>query len=249
MWHNYAIVIDVSTKMKTQDYPQQAAELREPTSETGIPRFDQPSPGGWGEHILGMVDDLELLGSGSQKDVYALNDHPNRAIAVFKNGERPYGAREPNLAIKREYYARKILHTLYPDNIPDVYLAASEPAVLITERIDPGPITETRRKIWAHNQRRDQNRLGDQLRKIGVYIDEASPLNFARRTNGSLAYVDDPMVGDWGFNARSIAALHEELAKLPPARRDKAERQLQRWNALMDEEDELRSARLTRSQY
>lgn len=230
--------------MKTLEHPEQTAELPESTSETGITSFDQPSPGDWGEHILGMVDDLELLGSGSQKDVYVLNDHPDRAIAVFNNSEQPYRDRDPKLTLKRQYYARKILHALYPENIPDVYLAASEPAVLITERINPGIVSDKQQERWKHRQPHDQKRLGDKLRKIGVYIDQASPLNFARRPNGSLVYVDDPMVEHWGFSAESITALHEEVVKLPPIQRGRVERQIWRWNALMDEEDGLHGAGL-----
>lgn len=225
--------------MKTLDSPEQIAELTAPTLESDATSFDRLGHKSWGERILGMVDDSERLGSGSQKDVYVLGDNPDRAVAVFNNSEQPYRDRDPKLTLKRQYYARKILHALYPENIPDVYLAASEPAVLITERINPGIVSDKQQERWKHRQPHDQERLGDKLRKIGVYIDQASPLNFVRRPNGSLVYVDDPMVEHWGFSAESIAALHEEVAKLPRIQRVRVERQIRRWNALMDEEDGL----------
>lgn len=72
----------------------------------------------------------EPIGEGSEKRVFADPNNPDRVIARYDKNRLP----ESPEKIKARYYLTKLLHYLYPNNIPDIHAVHSEPRQDILQR-------------------------------------------------------------------------------------------------------------------
>lgn len=65
----------------------------------------------------------EQIGEGFEKIVFSDPKRPEMVIAGIREDEvRPV----PPADIKARYYLQKIIHMLFPKNIPDIHLAATK---------------------------------------------------------------------------------------------------------------------------
>lgn len=117
------------------------------------------------------------LGEGSEKKVFLSPHNPERVIGIFHE----YREETPE-QVKGRFYLTKILHALYPQHIPELHLAASNPHAVEVERIN-GEHTYSWEVI---------SRLEETLREVGVIVDTYTG-NFLIDSSGFLRYVDTVM--------------------------------------------------------
>ena len=161
-------------------------------------------------------NELEKIGEGSEKDVFADSHNPDRVIARFKETEA-----ENERQTRGRFYLSKILHLLLPQNIPDVHLSAKggervmvfgkknldeesnelrKGILRLTEMKRAGDprFTETlklykeiRDALWVklHSDSNYREFIG-RMRRFGVIPDEA-PFNFGYDKEGNLVYLDN----------------------------------------------------------
>ncbi|MDP3770427.1 MAG: hypothetical protein Q8R40_05845 [bacterium] len=148
----------------------------------------------------------EYIARGTEKKVYEDADDPEKVIGLY---HMPAMSKE---RVKAQFYLTKILHMLFPKNIPDIYLSASDPHVVRKEKIS----TDVTHKIiqkWyepgadRRNISEDEHRKLDDvtgaiysdpkymefitdLDKLGVHID-SYVTNFTRDSEGNMIYLDD----------------------------------------------------------
>jgi len=134
--------------------------------------------------VIDRKKDTRPLGYGAQKVVYEYGD--DNVIAFFGRSNNPERAEQ----MKREFYQRKLMHLLMPDNFPDIHLAGSQPGVMISEKINPGPDVKSR--LEKYKRKLNQFKLKRSLKKIGVGVDSGSSANFILDDKGNEVYVDDP---------------------------------------------------------
>lgn len=81
-----------------------------------------------------------MIGEGQDKRVYIDPKHEERVVARYKDDELPKGYGERKIdspeRIKAQYYLTKILHLLFPKNIPEMHAAYSKPHMTKTDRIE-----------------------------------------------------------------------------------------------------------------
>jgi hypothetical protein len=90
----------------------------------------------------------EKLGTGAEKTVYTDPDNEKLAKAVFHKEARETtsdGTEQTPEYIKARFYLTKILHLLYPKNIPDMHMSASEPNMIVVDRAEHDKVVSTQR--------------------------------------------------------------------------------------------------------
>lgn len=92
----------------------------------------------------------EKLGSGRQKDVFALG--PDK-VAVKQKETRP-----PEF-FKAQFYMQKVLHGLFPNNFPDINLA-SENAVVLQRVPDTKDFAKAKVIQAKYERRKDETGIG-----------------------------------------------------------------------------------------
>ncbi|MEX2033542.1 MAG: hypothetical protein WD889_03275 [Candidatus Colwellbacteria bacterium] len=113
------------------------------------------------------------LGEGREKVVFVSPDDPEKVVNIIKEGA------ESSELVKGRFYLTKILHILYPQHIPDMYVSASEPHIMERERIQG---TESLKK--------SNDVLKDRLFGLGISLD-SNPRNYMAEDEDSPArYVD-----------------------------------------------------------
>jgi hypothetical protein len=156
----------------------------------------------------------EPVGEGAHKNVYKDADHPDKVIAIRKELEKD--SPELERTIKARFYLTKILHILFPENIPDIDLATSDPQATRREKVEhdlnhatlqewvkntlehlksgslfpPKKLEEQSRVAAAVNEDPKLQKLLSSLNKLGVEIDFTS-INFTHDNRGNIVYVDD----------------------------------------------------------
>lgn len=95
------------------------ASAREVIGQQELTSFEK-----WIENIRNQ----DKIGEGAQKRIFVHPDDPRKIVAVFHKNQPVYKTKE-------RFYVNKILNLLYPDNIPDIHLAASRPSVLVIDHI------------------------------------------------------------------------------------------------------------------
>lgn len=89
----------------------------------------------------------EQIGIGRHKDVYVDSRKPDRIIAEFR------GVKLDNEQIKSAYYLNKILHLLFPDNVPNVSAAGNaEKSYIESQRIEHDPDHENFQQIMLRQK-------------------------------------------------------------------------------------------------
>lgn len=146
----------------------------------------------------------EKLGSGGEKDVYVNQENPDRAVGMFNEGRD-----ETTFQIKGRFYLTKILHLLYPKQIPDIHLAASDPHMIEVDRVIIGKKFNDRDK----KAEMDRDLLTKKFENLGV-IPDYYRTNFGYDQEGNLVYLDsvDPFQGNECFyDPEKIKAALEQL--------------------------------------
>ena len=96
-----------------------------------------------------MRSEQKPLSTGIQKDVY---EEPGHETSRVRKVYRPFPEPLPRalegvvenpteLSQKMQFFVIKILHFLFPDNIPNRYKLTSEPFTVSDQRIDGKPIS------------------------------------------------------------------------------------------------------------
>lgn len=195
--------IGIKSKIK-DDITDKRSIIEEVNGQQKLTNFEE-----WIEKIKKQ----DKIGSGAQKRIYVHPDDPKKIVAVFH--DRPVPGQEKYQSVdnlKIRFYVNKILNLLYPDNVPNIHLAASEPPVLIIDRIMGKEINEMNPKHQFYKiliQRR--------LRKIGILADRNS-FNFMADQDGKVFYIDD-FVGNFGWNRERLL---KKINKLHPEEKRRA---------------------------
>jgi polyphosphate kinase len=158
--------------------------------------------------------------------------------------------------VKGRFYLSNILHLLFPSNLAEIYLVASEPEVSVRQDLDlEAPYMEMHQMIGetlvkgkkgdrarfdmlkeeqrAKFQEEDMQELIRKLTPLGVDV-QIAPFNFVKGKDGNVKYVE---VAD-AFNDRGKlydpVALREAIEALPEEEKIRALGYLDRLEALHD---------------
>lgn len=120
-----------------------------------------------------------LLGQpGGEKSVYEDPDNPDLAIGIFHT----YRKETPH-QVKARFYLTKILHLLFPKNVPDIHMASSDPHAITVERV--GDNKEEKSPDYL-----EKVRLQEEFERLGVSLDKNKPDNYKCDKDGNVVYVD-----------------------------------------------------------
>ncbi len=184
----------------------------------------QQEPTGF-ERWIERVKRQPEVGHGGEKDVFPHPDDPRKVVAVFHNEVFRPAKQESIYLMKRRYYTNKILSLLYPDNIPDIHLAASQPKALVLDRVEGDEISP-----WSIRQRLSMRLIERRLGKIGIMID-SNDCNFMVGQDGAVSYVDSPFGAFHGKKKRVMRL----AAKLGPQGKQRVSTYLNRLEDLSSE--------------
>lgn len=161
----------------------------------------------------------QQLGTGKDKKVYQDPENPNRVIKVYKAEHV-----SPD-TMKFRFYATKIAHLLFPENIPDVLYSATSPNVIIRERkeLDPEHAALQKLKIKKSNGTSyaeleealsekyapARKALKEKLEGAGFIIDRY-PANYTFGPQGDLQYLEEVEHCDLGTLEQFIMKLDEQ---------------------------------------
>ena len=128
------------------------------------------------------------IGEGDEKVVYEDPNSKEKVIAVFK--ERI--PESPN-TVKARFYFTRILHLLFPNNIPDIHWSGSNPHAYSTKRVDEdlarGIKNSFRLYYKTKKQKEGISELTENLHQLGMGLD-IGPYNFMEDSSGQMLYVD-----------------------------------------------------------
>jgi len=165
------------------------------------------------------IDDVKPIATGSEKRVYNHPDHPARVIT-----ETRHISVDDSEVARRGFYLRKVMHFLFPHNIPDVHMASAGLSILEKRQKDLDHIALQRAwsKYWSEKstepggrikriekeRERDPNviRLIEELRILGLEVD-AGAVNFSYSPEGFMQYLDT-LYDDGQIN---LAAIEEAI--------------------------------------
>ena len=155
---------------------------------------------------------LEKIGEGAEKEVYLHPDDPNKVIAEWFP-ER--AAKESPRQVKGRYYLTKIMHLLFPKNIPDIHLIyKNKRQVAVLERKEADSehrelhevilalrkkqTDELSKKFWKKLSMHERKigadeRFRDFIAEIGKFNVEidSTKFNFGHDKDGNLLYLDN----------------------------------------------------------
>lgn len=212
-----------------------------------------------GEKRFDFRHDKEPLGVGVEKTFYQDTDNSDRVIGYYKEGtaDREVSPRE---RIAR-FYLTKIMHILFPQNIPDIHMSTSSPHAIMRKKVEFSPNHDTMRQVLLQKEQgkelspelaRAYNTAGEKIRddpevkrfagvleSFGVDVDH-EPQDFSYDTDGNIIYVEpfDALRMSVGgprpwFDADK---LEHAIKGLDEARRQEALNYLQRLKKLVAEE-------------
>lgn len=122
---------------------------------------------------------LKILGAGTEKRVYEDPNNSDRALGVFHENKT-----ESAEKAKGRFYLTKILHLLFPQNVPDMHLAASDPHAIVVDKVKGWNATDYKKFYRALDEFRSK------LESVGIdYIDGYSE-NFMFDEDGNFFFVD-----------------------------------------------------------
>jgi hypothetical protein len=140
-------------------------------------------------YVQAILDDLSgehQVGNGDFKLVY--NYLPGKVVGFYKDPVNE----ACDLAIRREFYARKVAHALLPDLIPNIHLAVTNPGLLIVDKVEE---TATFRRDPSYGTEKDAQILSmhetvSALAAKGITVD-AHRDNIILNNDGHGVYIDD----------------------------------------------------------
>lgn len=150
----------------------------------------------------------EIIAEGGEKIIRTDPNYPSKVIGEFKDTEAVYS---PN-QIKGSYYLNKLMHLLFPQNIPNVDFAATlNKKIIRAEKVEVDELHEQIRKIitdlkkrkgnkkllerqleFLENEREANENVGElisQTQRAGLYIEQQGR-NFTIEKNGTIKYLD-----------------------------------------------------------
>lgn len=196
------------------------------------------------KEIFNIKKEENLVGEGSQNRVFQDPHRPERVIGFYKGGH------ENPPEVKGRFYLTKILHILFPDNIPDIEFSTSEPSTTGRQKVELGPLHEKVKKyiLSVEKERVKPERAGDaeeaeetietiekdervqklimDLRKVGVRVD-AKGVNFGFDERGNVKYIEifPAYSRDFGgvvWPSVDMTKLETAIKKLDPEQRQRA---------------------------
>ncbi len=199
----------------------------------------------------------ELIGGGLSKSIYVDTHDVKKVIAEFHEPE----TRNVNM-MKGYYCLWKMAHLLFPENYPDVYMAASgKKSLLQMQRMDVDSehvemtqlgadrknrltnrtrLKDLDRKFRAVYQTKEFRNLLQSIKEAGLPEIDIAPRNISKSPKGDYLILDleDP----WDVVLETVnprfdeKRLREAIKKLPDEHRARAESLFQRLLELVEEE-------------
>lgn len=184
-----------------------------------------------------LNDENKIGKAGGEKTVYELQNDPKKVVGFFHESVKE----TPNI-IKARYYLTKIIHLLFPNNVPDMHMAASNPHAIISDKVMRSNNPDLPRPTYSQ-----MTEIADRFEQAGVYgLDLAGAENFIRDTSNNIFYVDSftPWVIDYDDTQLihpverfySPEGLEKSIQTLPPDLADEAKEALERLNFLYEED-------------
>lgn len=182
---------------------------------------------------------LEKIGEGAEKEVYIHPDNENKVVARFK--ENKENDIETQSQIKGRYYLTKILHLLFPKQIPDIHLSSKgEDTVIVSERKELDEPHNEHNKLrmsfksnpgndgveyWKLNEEREEKLVWDDryidfltaISSLGIRTDPSAS-NFGDDNDGNLVFVDNNFT-PWFVNKNQIMKNYDPLRILELAKK------------------------------
>ena len=81
------------------------------------------------------------IGFGVEKSVHRDPENPDKVIGVYHKGI------ESGRVVRARFYLTKILHLLFPKNIPDIQASYSNPNIVKRSRVTPDELHKTIEKV------------------------------------------------------------------------------------------------------
>ena len=147
----------------------------------------------------------EPLGKGAERTVYPSVEHPDRVVGIYHEGSE-----ETPRSMKATFYLTKIVHLLFPKNIPDVQFAASDPNAVGRTRVELGEEHEILKKsldsnqpdaaeFWVQVEKASTKLSYGESKKVTKFVEklyeagvhpERSVYNFGTGDEGDIIYVE-----------------------------------------------------------
>ena len=151
----------------------------------------------------------EPIGEGGEKKVYDDPNNPNRVVGVYRENRRDKTLNQ----VKGRYYMQKILHLLFPKNIPDIHESTQSHVIIEKKERDSdhlafqelrmarslarekGDFSSSSQEMLAAHEAMENKRssgvdnLIRKLMRIGILFD-SNIVNFATDSQGVITYLD-----------------------------------------------------------
>lgn len=171
----------------------------------------------------------KFLAEGEEKKVFevpAKKTRPDMVVSYFRDKER-----QNEGEIKAKYYLTKILHFLFPKNVPDIYFSSKR--ALLTEKVDTGDrhrrfmelnkgeenLTQSEREeLYVLRPELEEmvkySQFVESLKRLNLNYDGAF-FNFGFDGEGNIKYVDsfDP----WFVNKKGVLCRGYDVEALTQA--------------------------------
>lgn len=171
------------------------------------------------------------IGSGSDKTVFTDPSNPEKAVGIFHPS-----VEETPLQARGRFFLSKILHILFPENIPNIHFSGHNPKAIITTKIHHGVPVETSKE--------EKSDLVKKLKSVGLMVDDVSD-NIIRSEDGHIVYTDNQ--APWyiyNFPERKTKEktydtekINAAIEQLPTEKREQALTYLSQLEAAYEEED------------
>ncbi|OGM98037.1 MAG: hypothetical protein A2915_01250 [Candidatus Yanofskybacteria bacterium RIFCSPLOWO2_01_FULL_41_34] len=181
------------------------------------------------EFIKNRIEAQKEIGDGGEKVVYPHPDKDEKVVGIYKIEAEFKFERSPEFN-KAKFYFTKILHMLFPKNVPDVFMTTTQPRTITKEKIK----FKSRETISIREEKiEDLYTLRKQLKDCGIEFDESTQ-NFVEDNDGNMVYLDD----FYPWNDESQKAYNHDqirlliMTKLTGLERDRALNYLNRLKKL-----------------
>lgn len=189
------------------------------------------------ENFRPIINPDRPLGEGSEKQVFEHKDNPDLAVGVYREQ-----IQESPETTKGRYYIQKIAHLLMPDNIPDIHLAASDPHMVVTDKLDVDELRTAALYEYTVGKKKIDEAFA-RLMDFGIEIDDDHSRNFVYDNDLQVKFSD--VLAPWVSDEHSdfllepmwdSEKLRASLEALPDKSREKGLKYLERLEALKSQE-------------
>ena len=184
----------------------------------------------------------EKIAEGDEKLIYEDPNSKEKVIALYKERQ----LESPN-TVKARFYLTKILHLLFPQNIPDIHWSGSDPHGYSTQRVEEtrlGRLKNSLRPYYKSKQdKKDEVALTNKFDQLGIGFDHG-PLNFMEDLDSKIVYVDSfwpwqVIMGEEKLELNfNIDKLNSAIEDLPEGSRKVAQNHLSRLLELYKKEQD-----------